>query len=286
MFQMRLACGMMILLPCAAALSATATATAAPAEPVEIYAAGSLRAVVGDLAREAGAKLNIEVKATFGGSGSLRDRIEKGASADVLLSADMASPRKLAARGRAVEPAIAFARNRICFVSPRSVGLTSANLIDRLLAKGVRIRTSTPIVDPGGDYAWAIFDRIGSLRPGSAAILEDKARASMTLKATPVNPTQSPTAALFASHRIDISITYCSASAGLERELPELTSLVVPAALDPHPVYGMAVLSKRPAAMRVALYLLSDAGQALIAKAGLVPLAADATEGRAGSLAR
>lgn len=283
MFQMRLAgSGMLFLLLCAAARSAAA----APAEPVEIYAAGSLRAVVGDLAREAGAKLNIEVKATFGGSGSLRDRVEKGASPDMLLSADMASPRRLAARGRAVVPAIAFARNRMCFVSPRSVGLTGADLIDRLLAKDVRIRTSTPIMDPAGDYAWAIFDRIESLRPGSAAILEDKARASMLLKASPVNPAQNPTAALFATHRIDISITYCSASAGLERELPELTSLVIPAALDPHPVYGMAVLSKRPAAMRVALYLLSDEGQALIAKAGLVPLAAPAAKGRVASLTR
>lgn len=270
MFQMRLACsGMLILLLWAAARNATAAA----AEPVEIYAAGSLRTAVGELVREARARLNIEVKASFGGSGSLRDRIENGTSPDLLLSADMASPRKLETLGRAVLPAIAFARNRMCFVSRRSVGLTSANLIDRLLGNGVRIKTSTPIVDPAGDYAWAIFDRIESLRPGSGAILKEKARASMMLTAAPGTPPQSAAAALFATRRVDISITYCSASAGLERELPELTSLVVPAALDPHPVYGMAVLSNRPAAMRVALYLLSDKGQALIAKAGLLPVA-------------
>lgn len=254
-------------------LIATAcSAAAAPAEPVEVYAAGSLRRVVADLAHDASAKLSIEVKATFGGSGSLRERVEKGAAADVFLSADLNSPRKLEALGRTVLPAIAFARNRMCFVSGRSLGLTSADLIDRLLAKNVRIKTSTPIVDPSGDYAWAIFDRIEKLRPGSAAILEAKARASMNVAATPANAAQSATAALFAAHRVDVSITYCSASAGLERELPELRSLAVPAALDPHPIYGMAILSNRPAALRLALYLLSDKGQALIANAGLLPL--------------
>jgi molybdate transport system substrate-binding protein len=248
------------------------TATAAPAESVEIYSAGSLRGVVSDLAREASTTLNIEVKASFGGSGALRKRIEKGASPDLFLSADLASPRKLATQGRAVLPAVPFARNRMCIVSRRSMGLTSANLIDRLLEKGVRIKTSTPVEDPSGDYAWAIFDRIEQLRPGSAAILKDKARASMALKATPATPAQSAAAALFASHQVDVSITYCSGSGNLERELPELTSLVVPPALDPHPVYGMAILSNRSEALRVALYLLSDKGQAIVGKAGLVPL--------------
>ncbi|MGH8218018.1 MAG: hypothetical protein ACREUT_05555 [Steroidobacteraceae bacterium] len=54
--------------------------------------------------------------------------------------------------------------------------------------------------------------------------------------------------------------------------MPDLTSLVVPAALDPHPLYGLAVLSDNPAALRLALYLLSDQGQAIIDKGGLLPL--------------
>jgi ABC-type molybdate transport system substrate-binding protein len=58
----------------------------------------------------------------------------------------------------------------------------------------------------------------------------------------------------------------------LEKEMPELTSLVVPANLDPHPIYGVAVLSAKPEVMRLALFLLSEKGQAIIAKQGLVPL--------------
>jgi ABC-type molybdate transport system substrate-binding protein len=110
------------------------------------------------------------------------------------------------------------------------------------------------------------------LRPGKGAVLKEKAQAAMTLTATPTTPNQSPAAALFASKQIDMSITYCSASAALEKEAPDLTSLVVPPQLDPHPLYGIAVLSNKPQAQKLALFLLSEKGQAIIASQGLVPL--------------
>ncbi|HXC58966.1 MAG TPA: substrate-binding domain-containing protein [Steroidobacteraceae bacterium] len=239
---------------------------------VEIFAAGSLRGVVSDLAAEAGPLLHIDVKGSFGGSGTMRERIEKGERPDLLLSADLGSPRKLEQAGRTVLPVLAFARNRMCVVSRRDAGLTSSNLVKRLLTPGVRVKTSTPVADPSGDYAWAMFDRIDHMQPGAGARLKEKAGALMNATATPADPQQSAAAALFASRQVDVSITYCSASASLEREMPELTSLAVPAALDPHPVYGIAVLSDRPAALKLALFLLSVKGQALIARNGLVPL--------------
>lgn len=248
------------------------TSGVAHAQSVEIYAAGSLRGVVAGLTAEAGAALKIGVTPTFGGSGALRERIETGAEPDLFLSADVGSPLKLAAQGRTFVPVAAFARNRMCIVSRRSAGVTVSNLVDRLLAKDVRVKTSTPIADPSGDYAWAIFDRIEALNPGSGAILKAKAQAMMNLVATPQAPGQSAAAALFAAHQIDLSITYCSGAPALEKDLPELVSFEVPPQLDPHPLYGMAVLSTKPEALRLALYLLSDKGQAIVAAAGLVPV--------------
>ncbi len=244
----------------------------AQAQTVAIFAAGSLRGVVGELSKQAGAAINITVTPTFGGSGALRERIEKGEKPDLFLSADVGSPLKLAAQGRTFVPVAAFARNRMCVVSRRSAGLTASNLIDQLLASKVRVKTSTPIADPSGDYAWAIFDRIDVLKPGSGAILKAKAQATMNVTAPPQSPSQSAAAALFASNQIDLSITYCSGSAALEKELPQLVSLEVPPPLDPHPLYGMAVLSPRPEVLRLALYLLSGKGQAIVAAAGLVPV--------------
>jgi molybdate transport system substrate-binding protein len=231
-----------------------------------------LRGVVGDLAAAAGPALGVEVKASFGGSGLMRERIEKGERPDLLLSADLGSPRKLTLAGLATLSPVAFARNRMCIVSRKDAGITAGNLIDRLLAPALRVKTSTPVADPSGDYAWAIFDRIDQMRPGSGARLKDKANTVMNVVATPASPSQSAAAALFAARQIDVSITYCSASAGLEQEMPVLTSLIVPAALDPHPVYGIAVLSNKPAALRLALFLLSEKGQGLVAKNGLLPL--------------
>ncbi|HEY6456650.1 MAG TPA: substrate-binding domain-containing protein [Steroidobacteraceae bacterium] len=252
------------------------TASAAEPQTVQIFAAGSLRGVVGDLAAQAAATMHIEVKSSFGGSGSMRERIEKGEPADLLMSADVGAPEKLEAQGRTVVPTIAFARNRMCIVSRKTAGVTAANLIDRLLDTKTHLKTSTPIVDPSGDYAWDIFKRVEALRPGAQAILEKKAQASMKLVATAATPRQSAAAALFATHAIDMSITYCSGSAALTKEMPELTSLIVPAKLDPRPLYGVAILSTRPEVMRLALYLLSEKGQAIIAKQGLVPLVAPA----------
>ena len=254
-------------------LSATGIAAAqTEKETVEIFSARSLRGVFSELAKEAAATYNIQVKASFGGSGSMRERIEKGESPDLFMSADVGSPRKLATAGRTIVPAIPFARNRMCIISRRTAGVTATNLIDRMLAKGVRLKTSTPIADPAGDYAWAIIDRIEALRPGAGAVLKEKAQAVMSLTATPGAPNQSPAAALFASKQIDMSITYCSGAVALLKEAPDLTSLVVPPQLDPHPLYGIAVLSNKPQAQKLALFLLSEKGQAIIASQGLVPL--------------
>jgi ABC-type molybdate transport system substrate-binding protein len=263
-------------LPLAAALlTIVLVAFGAPmahaADTVEIYSAGSLRGVVNDLAKETNAAFNIELKPTFGGSGSLRERIEKGETPDLFMSADVGSPRKLESEGRTIVPAIAFAHNRMCIVSRESAGITANNLVDRLLAKNVRIKTSTPIADPAGDYAWSIFDHIEASRPGAGATLKEKAQALMNVSVTPA-PGQSAAAALFAAKQVDMSITYCSGWPALQKEVPGLTSLVIPPKFDPHPVYGVAVLSNRPQAMRVALFLLSEKGQAIIAQEGLVPL--------------
>jgi ABC-type molybdate transport system substrate-binding protein len=256
--------------------AATALSLAAPvqAQTVQVFAAGSLRGVVGDLASQAGPALGVEVKGEFGGSGSMRERIEKGEKPDLLMSADMGSPQKLAAAGRTTLPVIAFARNRECVVSRKALGVTPANLADKLLDPKVRLKTSQPVADPSGDYTWAIFDKIDAMRPGAGKTLKAKAEANMALTAQPAQG-QTAQAALFAQDKVDMTIVYCSAA--VDKELPALlSSFPIPAALDPHPVYGVAVLNNRPETLRLALYLLSEPGQAILAKNGLVPLVGSA----------
>lgn len=279
--MIRIRSAVVTLAACAAFATAFTAAGSAVAQnapvSVQIFSAGSLRSVVNALDSEAAGRYHIDIKATFGGSGALRQRIEQGASPDLFLSADVASPRKLTQQGRSIVPVIAFARNRLCIFSRGAAGVNVHNVIDRLLGKTVRIRTSTPIADPAGDYAWAMFDRIDALRPGAGAILKAKAQANMNLTAAPTVPGQSATAALFASNKIDVAVAYCSGAASLQKQVPGLTSLEVPPQLDPHPLYGIAVLSDKPQAQRLALFLLSEQGQAIVARAGLVPLTQSAS---------
>jgi ABC-type molybdate transport system substrate-binding protein len=262
------------------ALSGSAASAPPEAQSVEIYAAGSLRAVVTEAAQAVQAAFNIEVKPTFGSSGTLRERIEKGEAPDLFLSADLASPRKLETEGRTFVPAAVFARNRMCVVARAAAGVTAANMVDRMLAKGVRLKTSAPVADPSGDYAWAIFERIDGVRPGAGRLLKEKAQTSMGVTAPPASPTQHPYAALLAAKQIDIAITYCSGIAAMRKDLPELHSLEIPPQFDPHPLDGMALLSNKPEALRVALFLFSEKGQAIIARQGLVPLAEPSSTSR------
>ncbi len=239
------------------------------AETVEIYAAGSLRAVVTRLIK-AGAPEGVAVTPSFGGSGLLRDKIENGAQPDLFLSADLAAPQKLAESGRTILPVVPFARNRMCLVARHAAGVTPDNLVERMLAKEMRLRTSTPVADPAGDYAMAIFDKIEAIQPGAGATLRGKAQALAA--AAPSGAEKSPLAALFAEGKIDMTIAYCSGSAALLQEVPDLAAVPFPPALDPKPVYGMAVLSAKPAALRLALFLVSAQGQEIVKEAGLVPL--------------
>lgn len=250
-----------------------AVAASTPAQDtVTIFSAGSLRGIVGDLAKQVGSRYHIKIVATFGGSGALRKRIQQGAPADLFLSADVRSPHDLQAAGRTAVPVLTFARNRICIVAPRSAGLTDDNLVDRMLAPGARIWTSTPVVDPGGDYAAEILDKIGTRHPDARAALKARAQAVREATANAPGTGLARFARLFAEHRIDMMITYCSGAATLVTENPDLASIGIPASLDPHPVDGMAVLSDRPAVLRVALYLMSSAGQAIVARNRLVPV--------------
>ena len=146
----------------------------AVAEPLQIYAAGSLTAAFTDIVKAFPTAEGSVAAPVFGPSGVLREKIEHGDRVDLLASADMEQPRTLA-RSRPGTFGVMFTRNRLCALGRASLGLTSDNMLDRLLDPSVRLATSTPGADPGGDYAWAVFARAEAGHPGAQAILQEKA---------------------------------------------------------------------------------------------------------------
>jgi molybdate transport system substrate-binding protein len=149
--------------------------SAARAEALQVLAAGSLREVMTEIGDHYRRGTGADVTAVFGPSGVLRERIENGERADLFASADMGNPMQLLHAGRATR-VVMFARNRLCGVALRRVGLTTANFLDRLLDPAIKFGTSTPKADLAGDYTWAMFRRTDALRPGSYAILDKKAQ--------------------------------------------------------------------------------------------------------------
>ena len=179
-------------------------------EPVRLYAAGSLRVALTEVAAAFEKQEGIAVTKEFGASGLLRERIEKGAPAEVFASADMSHPQTLNKAGRS-SPVVMFTRNRLCALASPEVSVTSANLLDVLLDPKIRVGSSTPKNDPSGDYTWAMFEKAEKVRSGAYAILSGKALKLVGGADSPPPPKdRSVYTMLMAEKKADVFLTYCT----------------------------------------------------------------------------
>jgi molybdenum ABC transporter molybdate-binding protein len=241
------------------------------ADQLHVLAAGSLREVIGEIGRRYQIQTGIEVRADFGPSGVLRERIANGEKADLFASADMGHPLKLAADGLAMRVDM-FTRNALCAFATPKVELTSANFLDRLLDPAVSLGTSTPKTDPAGDYTWLMFHRVDGVHPGAFSILDQKAQ---KIVGAPQNnvPVKDPVVEALTSGRVDVMIGYCSGRQRMLRQLPDLSVVQVPNEIAAGPEYGLAILKgANPHADDLALYILSPEGQQLFVQFGFTPL--------------
>lgn len=258
-----------------AALLSSLPAQAASAEPVRIYAAGSLKAVLGEVAKAYEAAQGIPVTGTFGASGLLKERLEKGEAADVFASANMDHPRALHAAGLA-GPVQAFARNSLCALTKPGLTITSDTLLDRMLDPAVRVGTSTPKNDPAGDYAWELFGKADKLRPGSGAALNAKAIKVTGGPQAPRPPEgRNAYAWLMERDAADLILTYCTNARLATREMPALGVVAVPEPLSVGAEYGITVMAKGDAARGQGFvdFVLSPPGQAILQSHGFQPSA-------------
>jgi molybdate transport system substrate-binding protein len=183
---------------------------AARADILHVAGAGSLVGAFTDLLRRFPAGPDTVATPEFGPSGLMREKIEGGADVDLFASADMAQARRLAI-GHPERFVINFTRNRLCAIARGTLGLTPANILDRLLDPTVRLATSTPGADPRGDYAWAVFTRAKSVRPGARAALEAKAQQLYGGgdKTPLLIPGKGPVEGIFLTDRADVALGYC-----------------------------------------------------------------------------
>jgi molybdate transport system substrate-binding protein len=252
-----------------AIMMATMTITARAAEPVQLYAAGSLRSALTDVATAFETQTGIKVQAKFGPSGTLKDEIAAGARADVFASANMEHPQALAS-ARKSGPVVLFARNRLCALARPGVPVETATLLDRMLDPTVKLGTSTPRADPSGDYAWEVFGKAEKLRPGAFATLERKALKLVGGPDAPAGPPgRTVYGMLIAEGKADLFLTYCTNAMEAKKEVTGAQVVALPEELAVGADYGLTVIANAPPdAYRFAMSILSADGQRVLAKYG------------------
>ena len=238
-------------------------------DTVRLYAAGSLRAALTETAKAYEQAFGATVETVFGASGLLRERIETGEGAHVFASANMAHPLRLRKDGRG-GPVVMFARNKLCALTRPSVDASPDTLLEMMLRNDVKLGISTPKADPSGDYAWEVFAKADKIRPGAGAALDRKA---LKLTGGP-DSAKAPAgrnqyAWVMESGQADVFLTYCTNAVLARKEAASLKSVALPPELSVGADYGLIVLKDAPPeASRLALFILSPDGQAILASYG------------------
>jgi molybdenum ABC transporter molybdate-binding protein len=241
----------------------------ADAEPVRLYAAGSLKAALTDVVAAYEKATGQAVEPVFGPSGVLRERIEQGEPAHLFASADMGHPRKLHDDGKG-GPVRLFARNKLCALARPGLEVTESNLLATISRSDVRVGISTPKLDPSGDYAWQLFEKAEAVQPGSQSLLQGKA---LQLTGAPGSEKPPADRNAYAWHvdagKADVFLTYCTNAVLARREVPNLQVVQVPPDLAVAADYGLVVLAGAPkAAQALADFIVAGDGQAILAGHG------------------
>jgi molybdate transport system substrate-binding protein len=246
-------------------------------QPVRVFAAGSLSGVMVAVGAAVARDYGITITLTSGGSGTLRERIEKGEPVDLFASANMDHPLALT-KQRLSGPTVLFTRNSLCAYSRPDVRATRDTLLERMLEPSVKLATSTPGADPAGDYAWKLFHKAEAVRKGASARLERKAQQVMG-GPTPSSPVAVPAGRnlagfLLESRAADIVLLYCSGATAVRQDLPGAVIVEPPPALAVAADYGLTVMKNAPAAAGVvAAFIQSPEGQRILTEAGFVAVA-------------
>ncbi len=239
------------------------------ASAIRLFAAGSLKDALSEVAKAFAATSEEKVEGRFGPSGLLKDEIVGGAKADVFASANTAHPQALHDAGRS-GPVVCFARNTLCALVRLGLSVTGDTLLEMMLDPAIKLGTSTPMADPSGDYAAEVFRKAGAIRSGAAPTLVRKAlqlTGSGTSAAPPAG--RSPYGWHVAEGRADIFLTYRTNATAAQAQYPGQQRIDLPNGLSVGADYGLTVIDGAvEAAQRFANFIVSPQGQEIVTRYG------------------
>ena len=248
--------------PSAPAPSAAAP-SAAPAS-LTIYGAASLKAVLAKVqttyqTSNPGTTLAISTDS----SAALETKIEQGAPADVLLSADTANPQKLVDKGLAAGSVTKFAGNLLTVIVPMAnpAGIQTPADLAKAGIKVIAAGDAVPITK----YATQLVANLAK-QPGYPADFAARYSANIVSKEENV-------AAVVAKIELgegDAGIVYVTDA----KTSTKVTTVAVPDAANVPATYGGVVVKASPnaaAAQAFLAWLAGPDGQAILASFGFLP---------------
>lgn len=217
-------------------------AIAKDGQSLHIFAAGSLRGALDDIATEFTRQTKIRTTITYGPAGQLSRTLASGQGGDIFLSANLAYPLQLKKAGRTGNPFI-FTQNSMCVLAPKSLGLTQETLVPFLLKPTTIIGISTPGIDPGGDYGWQVLSNLERDQKLAAGSVLYRARALVggTVLEPKIPQGANPVAYFLQSGIANVFLAYCSRHT---RDVSdENVPLAVPQELNVTVTYGGVIMA-------------------------------------------
>jgi molybdate transport system substrate-binding protein len=234
-----------------------------PGEGLTVFAAASLRDVVGAAADEYRLRGSVPVTVATDSSAALRTQIEQGARADVFLSADTQNPQALAAAGLVDGLIVPFAGVRLAIIVPpdNPAGVAAPFDLGRAGLKIVAAGVSVPITA----YAAALLENLAAM-PGAPPDLETAYEANVVSREDNVRAAL----AKVELGEADAAIVYASDAAASSVVL----TIEIPAAANVIATYAGAIptTANDPDGGRGFLSFLAGAdGQAILRRFGFEP---------------
>jgi molybdate transport system substrate-binding protein len=161
-------------LACIAALSLLATAPAARADTVTVFAAASLKESFDEVARAFERESGHRVRISYGASSALARQVEAGAPADLFVSADTDWPDYLEARGLSKPGSrVNLLANELVLIAPAAsdvrLRIAPGFALAEALAGG-RLAVADPRTVPAGKYARAALESMNVWKQVEARI--------------------------------------------------------------------------------------------------------------------
>ena len=242
-------------------LSLAFAASGAAAADVTVFAAASLKEALDEAAKRFDADTGHRTVVSYGASSALARQIERGAPADLFLSADVEWMDYLAARKLIdARSRIELLSNRLVLISPSGsetkMAIWSDFPLGELLGTN-RLAMADPDHVPAGKYARSALEALGAWGGASGKIARtENVRAALALVARRETP---------------LGIVYRT-DALAERRVRIVAEF--PASSHPRIVYPAALTasSRSPAASQLLAFLLSRTARAIWEKHGFTVL--------------